>query len=243
MEKVWGFKKARYNRRDGVIVGLALTGKMGPRSRASVIELDSLEYLDVSLVSGLSNSWFARVIELPDLRVLAARKTCFADEVADTLARSRSLEAIDIGETKAGAPVIEALAELRQLRALSCTVGATPPDAALRRLERLPALERLSVVRPRSTQKGTKDIKASTIAAFRRFPALTRLSIYNLIDTGSRFSGLVGAPKLVGLGSAAAITGARRSGFARWLTFQTFATWTLAIAPFTSRPTSSRSPG
>lgn len=213
MEKVWGYKKARYNRRGGAIVGLALVGKLGPRSRASVLELDRLEYLDVSLVTGLSNGWFSKIVRLPGLRVLCARETCFADEVADALAESRSLEAIDISKSRAGAPVIEALAGLDQLRVVNCTVDARPPDAALRKLERLPALERLSVVRPQSTQKGARDLAAATIAAFRRFPALTRLSIYNLIDTSSRFSGLAGAPKLLGLG----LGGNYHGGTQKWI--------------------------
>jgi len=172
---------------------------MGPKARASVLELETLEYLDISLLTGINNSWLAQLGELPNLRVLIARRTCFGDPAAVGLASSASLQALDLRHTACGNAGLEALAAAPHLRSLMCHVGRKVPDAGLRALAKSESLERLAAARPLAVD-AADDLSRATVAALSRNPRLTTLTLFGIIDSSSRVGELAALPNLVGLG-------------------------------------------
>jgi hypothetical protein len=185
----------------GQIVALSVQGTLGKRARAGILGLTALRHLALRQAKGLDNRFLAALGELPALRSLDLWSTCLDDRGATGIARSTTLQAIDVRATKVGDDGLAALATLPSLRWLQCAAGDRVPEAALVALARTPTLEALAVVRPPFSMQRSW-LGAATVEALASSSTLRWLSLHGVIRTASGLHALAALRSLEVLGLA-----------------------------------------
>ncbi len=202
----------RAARRGPTVVALELNGQIDKRALAGVLALEDLEHLALGQVKGITNAWLAKLGELPKLRSLDLWRTPLSDVGATALAVSRTLEWIDVRNTKIGDAGLAALARIPTLRQLSCTATTRMPDDGIRALASAAKLEALAIVRPPFTLQATW-IQQLTIDALARCPRLRALSLYGVLG-GCRLDALGQLHELIELSAGSSYHPAQRGWMA-----------------------------
>jgi len=133
--------------RSGKVVGLKVYGTLNKACQEKILSMVDIELLYLGQTKGITNKWIGSLSELPRLKKLCLWHTCLSNTGLKKLAESKSLEVLDIRQTKVKDEGFEYLSEITSLKALSAYLVPSIKYAALESLNNLSNLETLLLQR------------------------------------------------------------------------------------------------
>lgn len=129
------------------IVGLKVYGTLDKACKDKILSMENIQLLYLGQARGITNKWIGCLAELPRLRKLCLWHTCFGNSGAKMLANSKSLEILDIRQTKIVDEGFEHLSRIESLKGLHAYLRPSINYSTLVCLKNLKKLEALLLQR------------------------------------------------------------------------------------------------
>lgn len=129
------------------VVGLHVYGTLDKACRDKILSLEDIQILYLGQVKGITNNWIGHLCELPSLKKLCLWNTCLNNAGAAKLSSSKTIEILDIRQTKVTDEGFESLSDIQTLRGLHAYLSPSIHYSSIESLNRLGNLQALLLQR------------------------------------------------------------------------------------------------